>query len=323
MDTFKTLYSKAEPASWQGRIDGEEREYQRWHQVVKYIDLQVEQLQLYNSVVLLGFSCDEGVRRNQGREGAKAAPDYLRKILANLPVHFNSKIALTDAGNININGHDLESAQDALSTAVQKIRSIGGYPILIGGGHEITYGHFKGLYQSNRKIGVINLDAHLDIRALSDGKGNSGTSFYQLNKDLLDKGEELQYLVIGIQEISNTKGLIDYAVTQGVKIIYNSELYASNISVVQSKITAFADKVDELYLTIDMDAFAAAFAPGVSAISYQGIIPDHTFYGLLSYIYALPNLISVDVAELNPRFDLDERTVRLAANLIFQYLQKF
>lgn len=322
MDTFIKLYTKADPSLWLGRIDGEERAYLRWHQVVTCVDLnEVETFE--NAVVLLGFCCDEGVRRNQGREGAKSAPDYLRKILSNLPVYFNEKLQLVDAGNITANGYDLESAQEALAFAVQKIRQLNGFPLLIGGGHEITYGHFKGLYTPGRKIGVINLDAHLDMRSFSDGKGNSGTSFFQLNKELFDNGDELRYLAIGIHEISNTKGLIDYAKRQGVEVIYNSELYSTNISAVQYKIAQFAEQVDELYLTIDMDAFAAAFAPGVSAVSYQGIVPDHSFYELLSFLYGQPKLKSIDIAELNPRYDLDERTARLAANLIFQYLQKF
>ena len=258
-----------------------------------------------------------------GREGAKSAPDYLRKVLANLPVHFSPAIALVDAGNINANGYDLESTQEVLALAVQKIRNLGGYPLLIGGGHEITYGHFKGLYTVGKKIGVINIDAHLDMRPLADGKGNSGTSFYQLNKELFDEGERLKYLAVGIQQISNTKGLIDYAKSQGVKIIYSNEIVAENLSSIQTKIVEFAEHVDELYLTIDMDAFAASFSPGVSAMAYNGIIPDATFYNLLHFIYQQPKLISLDIAEINPRFDLDERTARFAAHFIFQYLQKF
>jgi formiminoglutamase len=108
MDTFTKLYTKADASLWQGRIDGVERAYQRWHQVVNCVDLN-ELESFENVVVLLGFCCDEGVRRNQGREGAKSAPDYLRKILANLPVYFNEQLQLVDAGNITANGYDLEN----------------------------------------------------------------------------------------------------------------------------------------------------------------------------------------------------------------------
>ncbi|MCA5005565.1 formimidoylglutamase [Sphingobacterium bovistauri] len=322
MDTFKKLYTKADASLWEGRIDGEERELQRWHQVVTYVDLN-ERQSLENTIVLLGFCCDEGVRRNQGREGAKATPDYLRKVLANLPVHFSDKIVVVDAGNIHSHGYDLESAQQALTIAVQKIKSFNGFPLLIGGGHEITYGHFKGLHQPNRKLGIINIDAHLDMRPLTDGKGNSGTGFYQINEDLMEAGGDFNYLAFGIQEIANTKGLLQSAESSGVNIIYGSELFPNNIEHIKSKIQDFVNGVDDIYLTVDMDAFAAAFAPGVSAVAMNGIIPEHTFYSLLSYIYQQPKLISMDIAELNPRFDIDERTARLAAHLIFQCLQKF
>lgn len=322
MDSFRKLYSKADTSLWTGRVDGTERVFQRWHQTVSFVDLNEIQ-DLDNSVVLLGFCCDEGVRRNQGREGAKGAPDYLRKVISSLPVHYNENIRLVDAGNINSNGYDLESAQEALSLAVQKIKEANGFPLLIGGGHEITYGHYKGLSSSSRSVGVINLDAHLDMRPLADDRGNSGTSFYQLNKELFDIGKRLNYLAIGIEEIANTKGLLQYADSQGVDIIYGRQLNAQNIADVKNQIEQFASKVDDLYLTIDMDVFAASFAPGVSAVALHGLIPDANFYDLLQFIYALPNLVSFDIAELNPRFDLDERTAKLAANLIFQFLQKF
>lgn len=322
MDTFKKLYEKSNSTIWHGRMDGEEREFQRWYQQVESVDLN-DDLDLTDNVVLLGFCSDEGVRRNQGREGARNAPDYLRKVLTNLPVHFSEKITLVDAGNIHTNGYDLESAQEALTIAVQKIKAKNGFPLLIGGGHEITYGHFKGLQSSTRKIGVINIDAHLDMRPLADGKGNSGTSFYQLNKELFDAGQKLNYLAIGIQEIANTKGLIDYAISQDVQIIFGNEIFNENLTKIKAVIDQFVQQVDEVYLTIDMDTFSAAFAPGVSAVALNGIIPDHTFNTLLEYIYTQPKLISLDIAELNPRFDLDERTARLAANFIFQFLQKF
>lgn len=322
MDGFKKLYEKTDSSLWQGRVDGVHRAYQRWHQVITCVDLE-EVVKLENTVVLLGFCWDEGVRRNHGREGAKTAPDYIRKVLANLPVHFSEQIKLVDAGNITTNGYDLESAQEALSFAVQKIRNLNGFPLLLGGGHEITYGHFKGLSHTGRTIGVINIDAHLDMRPLVDGKGNSGTGFYQLNQELLAAGDKLYYLAIGVQEIANTKGLIQYAESQSVEIIYGNELHSDNLLHVKTKIETFANQVDELYLTIDMDAFAAAFAPGVSAVALDGIIPDYTFYEMLGYLFQHPKLVSMDIAELNPRLDLDERTAKLAANFIFHFLQKF
>lgn len=322
METFKKLYRSPDKLIWQGRFDGNERDSSRWHQLIECVDLNyVDNLE--NSVVILGFCSDEGVRRNLGRQGAKDAPDYLRKVLANLPVHFNEAVKLLDAGNIVVNDNDLESAQEALQFAVSEIREKNGYPLLIGGGHEITYGHFKGLQKNDRNISIINIDTHLDIRPLVDGKGNSGTGFYQINEDLKNSGQQFHYLAIGIQEIANTKSLIQYADSQNVQIIYGNALFESNLENIINRIDVFASQVDDLYLTIDMDAFAAPYASGVSALAFDGIIPNHTFYTLLNHIFTHPKLISLDIAELNSVYDLDGRTAKLAANFIFKYLQKF
>lgn len=321
MEAFHKLYQKANPDLWQGRIDGEDRALHRWHQVVECVDLNSVK-QMDNAIAILGFCSDEGVRRNKGREGAKAAPPYLRKILANLPVHFGTHRRLIDVGDIHIQGYDLESAQKALAMAVSKIRSLNGFPLIIGGGHEVTYGHFRGLSSDNKRIGVINIDAHLDMRPLEEGKGNSGTSFYQLERELSSNGQQLHYMAIGIQDIANTQGLLQYAISKDVLIVKADEIQAKRLDAVKAKIESFAAEIDELYLTLDMDVFAAAYAPGVSAVAFQGLIPDHTFYELLTYIFKQPKLVSMDIAELNPRFDIDEHTGRLAASFIFKLLQE-
>ncbi|MBV8679284.1 MAG: arginase family protein, partial [Aquitalea sp.] len=68
---------------WSGRVDAGEGELaRRWHQQVAAFAPGLPQ-----GVGLVGFACDEGVRRNQGRVGAAAAPGVLRKALANLAWH--------------------------------------------------------------------------------------------------------------------------------------------------------------------------------------------------------------------------------------------
>ena len=320
---MKDLYHPISQNIWSGRIDGDEPSYLRWHQTVQSIDLN-NTGNLNDSVVLLGFCCDEGVRRNQGRIGASEAPNQLRKILSNLPVHHASTLKVLDAGNVICGGQNLEAAQEELAHRVQQIRNLRGFPLVIGGGHEVTYGHFQGLKRDNpRKVGIINLDAHLDIRALVDGKGNSGTGFYQIERDLANLGEEFFYLAIGIQQISNTQALFDYAKQKRVKIIYADDVHVSNLNQITSQIEDFLAKIDEVYFTVDLDVFASAFAPGVSATAFRGLIPDYTFECVFKQIIHSPKLISMDIAELNPQYDIDNQTAKLAADLIFRFLQRF
>lgn len=316
-------YEVTADSIWTGRNDGSSRDKMRWHQAMEIVDLR-QPIDFSNSIVFIGFCCDEGVGRNRGRIGAKNSPLAFRHALANLPIHFSESILLKDAGNIYCESEDLENAQFVLGEAIAKVIATGGFPIVLGGGHEVTYGHYQGLRKAAKgeKIGVINIDAHLDIREVVEGKGNSGTGFYEIARDCEDGNTTFHYLAIGIQEISNTKALFDYAALKEVKIILNSAICTNKIKHIQSIITDFAKQVDHIYLTIDMDAFAAPYAPGVSALAYNGIVPDANFFSIFSTIINLSNLRTVDIAELNPMYDIDHRTARLGASLLFRLVNE-
>ncbi len=319
------IYTKGDPSVWKGRIDGQERDWMRWHQLMDCVDL-LQQPELHRSIAFLGFCSDEGVGRNQGRIGAKDGPAAIRNVLTNLPVHFSDKLKLKDCGDILVKDNDLELSQESLGAALKLILQQEGFPVILGGGHEVTYGHYLGIREflkdRNQTLGIINLDAHLDIRALQDGKGNSGTGFYQIERDQSAAGLPFHYLAIGIQEISNTKGLLAYAREKNVQLIERENLITEKLDLIRNKIVNFSKSVDYVYLTIDLDAFAAAYAPGVSALAFNGIVPDDLFFSVYSVILDLPNIRSVDFAELNPYFDIDSRTAKLAADLIFKLINK-
>ncbi|WP_104382012.1 formimidoylglutamase [Sphingobacterium sp. HMA12] len=322
----KELYTRGDRAVWKGRVDGQERDWMRWHQLMECIDLSAD-FSLSHSLVFLGFCSDEGVGRNQGRVGAKDGPSAIRNVLTNLPAHFSAELKLKDAGDIVLKDNDLESSQSALGKAISSILKGGGFPIVLGGGHEVTYGHYLGikhfLNDPKCQIGIINIDAHLDMREISAEQGNSGTGFFQIEKDLSNIGQSFHYLAIGVQEISNTKGLMAYAKSKHTQIIERKDLVADRLTALRRQIQDFASQVDYVYLTIDLDAFAAPYAPGVSALAFNGIVPDELFFDLYSAIIELPNLRSMDIAELNPYFDIDSRTAKLAADLVFKFLDRF
>ncbi|WP_156307038.1 formimidoylglutamase [Sphingobacterium endophyticum] len=314
------FYKAGEPQQWSGRMDGDSLDLQRWHQVMGLIDLDDHVQDLSSTFVLLGFCCDEGVKRNQGRIGAKDAPASLRKVLANLPNHLPISKKIVDAGDVICVSDDLESAQNELSKRVAQILEYGGKPIVLGGGHEVTYAHFNGLkrFSMSKKIGIINFDAHLDCRNPIDGQGNSGTGFFQIMEEGIKDGNTVKYLAIGIQEISNTKALFNYANERGIEIIKSENVNSNNLESIKNQMMEFAKKVDHIYVTVDMDVFASAFAPGVSAPAFNGIIPDTTFQSIYQTILDLPNFECIDIAEINPLYDIDNRTTKLASDLIFK-----
>ncbi|MEG0760929.1 MAG: formimidoylglutamase, partial [Chryseobacterium sp.] len=199
---------------WQGRLDGEELLYHRIFQSVK-AENNYDAIST-NDFVLHGFAVDEGVRRNKGRQGAKDAPDVIRKNMSNFPV-IRPDFSLLDFGNITCEDGNLENTQNELAKRVSKVLLKGGQSLVLGGGHEVTFAHYKGVKTAfqEQKIGIINFDAHFDNRQPENGVGaSSGTGFWQIAQE-----GEIHSLHIGIQRNSNTLKLFDTAHQFGMKYI--------------------------------------------------------------------------------------------------------
>jgi formiminoglutamase len=314
--------------AWTGRIDGDTEEVQRWHQRVKPVNLQklsqdnimpytLPRLNGRRGIAFLGFACDEGVRRNKGRVGAAAGPAALRKACSNFPVHFDNDLVLIDAGDIICPDQQLEAAQDALTNAVKLLKGAGYLPLLLGGGHEITYGHARQYYLTCKDPGLINIDAHFDLRMSTDGP-TSGTGFWQLAQDCKRQNLPFRYLALGIQTNSNTPQLFRIAGELDVEYIDADAFHLNDRTLLQAALNRFIQSVDSIYLTIDLDVFAAAYAPGVSAVAYNGIRPDGLFLDCYRTILQSGKLAGLDIAELNPTYDIDNHTAKLAAALLFE-----
>lgn len=299
---------------WQGRNDGGNPLY---HRIFQRVSEEKDYTKIKNKdFVLHGFSVEEGVRRNKGRVGAKDAPDIIRKNLANFPV-VNPEFRLLDFGNVFCENNDLESAQKVLTNALTKVLVNGGRSIVFGGGHEVTFAHYSGVKNAfpHKKIGIINLDAHFDNREIDVQIGaTSGTGFWQIAQE-----GGINSLHIGIQRNSNTLKLFDTAHQYGMNYVLADEIFFENLPNIYQKIDEFLQKIEVLYLTICMDVFNASIAPGVSAPAYNGIFADAAFLHFYRHILKSEKLVALDVAEVNPVYDIQERTARLAGSLVNEW----
>ncbi len=127
-------------------------------------------------VAILGFPCDEGVRRNNARDGAAAAPDTIREALYRLtpdddPAFVQLLARTIDFGNLAL-ATELHLSQDRLGVIVATCLEHGTIPLMIGGGHETAFGHFLGYVHAGRDVAALNWDAHPDVRPLNDGHGH-------------------------------------------------------------------------------------------------------------------------------------------------------
>ncbi|MGV3540074.1 MAG: formimidoylglutamase [Rufibacter sp.] len=316
------MYKPAEKAAWKGRIDAQDGELGlRWHQVIELLDLSRDIPPGEQGIVFLGFCCDEGVRRNQGRVGAASGPGEIRKAMASFADHLPEGLQLYGAGDVFCPTQRLEDAQAQLGRKVQKLLTKGYRPIILGGGHETAYGHFLGIQKAlpkDQKLGIINVDAHFDLRS-DKPQSSSGSPFLQIANDLQQEGQAFHYLCLGLQEMGNTRKLFKTAADVGADYILAQDLQA-NQGETLAKVQQFIARVDKVYLSIDLDVFAAAYAPGVSAPNALGLSPAIVL-PLLQAIMQSGKVLSLDVVELNPTYDQDSRTAKLAASLLYHLVQ--
>ncbi|MDP2454438.1 MULTISPECIES: formimidoylglutamase [unclassified Kaistella] len=299
---------------WQGRFDGDEPLY---HRIFQRVSLEDDYDTIStNDFVLHGFAVDEGVKRNKGRVGARNAPDIIRKNISNFPV-ISPGFTLKDFGNIDCENEDLENAQNKLAEKIKIVLQKGGKSVVFGGGHEVMFSHYSGIKKAfpDKKIGIINIDAHFDNREIDPSIGpSSGTGFWQIAQE-----GDIHSLHIGIQRNSNTLKLFDTAHEYNMKYILADELFFENLPNLYAKLNEFINQSDVVYLTVCMDVFNVSVAPGVSALAYNGIFADAAFMHLFKLILTSDKLIAMDVAEVNPMYDTNEITARLAASFINEW----
>lgn len=316
-------YQEPDKQKWSGRIDpvGTVDTFY-WHQIVRCMPISELPKTQSRQIAFLGYQSDEGVKRNSGRVGAVEGPNAMRSALSKMALHFNpNDHPISDVGDVVTDGSNLEDSQMELADQVDLLLSNGYLPIVLGGGHEISYGHYGGIRKflgDRRKIGVINLDAHFDLRSYPNGP-HSGSPFRQILDDCTSSGNEFNYLPIGINPAGNQKVLFDVHHDAGQQLILQRDL-EKGIQTSLDQIDTFINSVDHLYLTLDLDVMPAAYAPGVSAPAAFGVDPQ-VIRELIHHVFSTKKVISFDIAELSPRYD-DGRTAKLAASFVYDIIME-
>jgi formiminoglutamase len=304
--------------NWQCRQDAHPDEYIA--QIILPLNLIKHHRLPTQAYGILGFASDAGVIKNFGRAGAKEGPNAIRLSFGSMPYH--GQFLIHDAGNIeHFKVDELENAQLALAEAIFKLLELQQFPIVLGGGHETAFGHYQGLYQFYQKnIAIINFDAHFDLRAISSSShpSTSGTPFRQIHQFLQTQHQVFHYYCIGIQPHANSKQLFDYANhNQFEYLLADTIHHAPNDFDLIKKAMA---QHDLIYVSICLDVFAAHIAPGVSAPQALGLHAQYVI-DALKLLKQSGKVIALDIVELNPNYDIDKHTAKLAANLLMTFLE--
>jgi agmatinase len=239
--------------------------------------------------------------------GSRFAPNAIREASWNLEeysCYFSldlGSVRVCDAGNINCDG----SFREISERVSRFLDGIDGIPIALGGEHTISYSVVRHLVDEYDDICYVVFDAHFDMRDEFDSnKFNHACNL----RRILDLGVDI--LLLGVR--SGTAEEIEYAQKNGLKHMFSWDIMERGFASLRDELSSFR----KLYISLDMDVFDPAFAPGVSTPEPFGLHPVH-FLEFLRIVEP-EKVVGFDVVELIP--DNSKVTQILAAKLVFEFI---
>lgn len=273
---------------------------------------------------IVGVPEDEGVKRNRGRVGAKEGPLEIRKALYKFTPYALSKqkqvadIPIFDFGNVKT-GMTLEETHQRVQTVLETLIGNNILPIVLGGGHDSTYPAFIAFSKKAASAGAINIDTHLSFRK-SDPHRNNGTAFRQILDLPHSPLAPMNFVDFGAQSFANAKEHYEELTDRGATVFTLSEVRKERIEkMLELAYEIASSSTERVYVSFDLDAVQCGDAPGVSASYPTGLTAEEMltaahFAGLRHKVQ------SIDIVEVNPKYDLDGKTSKLAALVIMYFL---
>ncbi len=271
---------------------------------------------------LLGIPDHEAVL---GRLGAKEGPRAFRRAFSRLQGPLPVGEFLVDLGDVDGLTPNVERNHRRAADRVQDAHKNEMVSIIVGGGHDHGFSHLLGISEALRKrradlkLGCLNIDAHFDLRS-SKPKITSGSPFFlAIDSGVLDPKRFVEF---GIQTHCNAPALWQYAEAHGIKTVTFDALRADRtIPQFKQALKFLTQRSDVVVISLDLDAAASAFAPGVSAPQAEGFTASEMI-AMAEIAGAEKKCISLGIFELNPEHDRDDQTSRLAATVAYHYLEK-
>lgn len=274
-------------------------------------------------VILLGCADDTGVANSGGRTGAALGPTEIRRWLYKQTTGMAGeleRIEITDLGDV-MPGATIEETHAEVERVVSMAAKTGATIVFLGGGHDLAYPSQSGVLSSRPgRAAVINVDAHLDVRPLKDGRAiTSGTPF----RRVLDRwGDRIaSFLELATQPQHNAKAHAEYVKQKRGRIAPLEELRTSPgvIERMKREFLAVSASTDFTTVSIDLDVVRASDAPGVSAPPADGLSADE-LARFCDVIGRSPKVQLLDLMEHAPQYDENAKTARLAALCLWRFL---
>jgi len=280
-------------------------------------------------VDVIGVPMDLG----SNRRGVDMGPSAIRYARLHEQLRALGVSEIIDRGNLAVPDRELaglESADprylsiiqrvcDVLATHVETAILENAFPLILGGDHSIAIGTLSGARKARGKpSGLIWFDAHADInspKTSPSGNVHGMPVYYAAEAGDMDPTRSV---LIGLRDVDpGEKATIREL---GITAFTMSDVDRLGMeSVIESALEVAGD--GPVHVSFDMDAIDPSEAPGVGT-PVKGGITYREAHLALENIAASQRLGSLEITEINPILDSENRTAILAVELILSALGK-
>ena len=287
------------------------------------------------AVEIVGVPMDLGGNR-RGVDMGPSAIRYagLRDRIAGLgyTVRDRGNVSVADrdqngaSARADANAHHVQEivrVAEALASVVADIERAGAIPVVLGGDHSMSMGTLAGIARAGRRRGVIWMDAHGDSNTpRTSPSGNVHGMPYAVALGLADEPfpkplrasvDGSSCALIGVRSVD--EGEKENIKAAGVTPITMADIDRVGMSSAMEKAIAVASKGDGIHLSLDMDAIDPDEAPGVGT-PVRGGLTYREAQLAMEILAASGKLRSLEIAEVNPILDRENRTAALAVELV-------
>jgi len=233
---------------------------------------------------VLKIKFEEGIVEKEKR-GTVDAPDEIQKLVKDKVEWVDVPIEGIDKTHENI--YNSAKEQDKI--------------VAVGGDHSISYPLVKAFLEKYPRGGLIVFDAHLDCM----DNFNPPTHEDWL-RTLVEQKDFHKIFAIGLRHTEEVE-----------KEFAKDKIIQGSIE----DLKKFADKFDDIYISIDIDAFDPKFAPGTGWPEKDGLDPKD-IVPVLKELFDSGKVKGLDIVEINPAKDIDFRTIQLGGKLLIDFVNR-
>jgi arginase len=278
-------------------------------------------------------------------KGRKKINKFLTSRVGDLNYMLGKPTAFEHAKNID----SISTVINAVALEVEKSLSEGDFPLIFSGDHSNAAGSIAGIknYYDNKRLGVIWVDAHADIHtplttpsgnvhgmpmAVSLGIDNTESAINELDENTMEYWNELKYagskgispkilpqdiMYIDIRDLERQEW--DVIDKLGIEFYTPKEVKEYGIERVAKETLEYLKDCDIIYVSFDVDSLDPAVSVGTGTPYPEGL----NLYEAKTLLYNLlrdPKTIALEITEINPLLDTENKMARAALEILEEVL---